>query len=232
VCAQMRCAGESASERRRRRALRRGPSSTCATTHCRTEPNTMIAVCRNVSYSRRFSSSANAHEPRHPGAPAPSTSVSRSGTGSTQPPNLASSQQCPRGRLVARLSRQELAAAVGSVREVVARVVPLTRRLLAKAGVHLLSQPLGGAGSGGCRRWRRGRPGPRSAPVRARSRGWRRPLRARGSVRRQPRQRPRKVAESFVESAWASTRVAECSGSSGVRSVCWWSVLGGRTAPS
>ena len=37
--------------------------------------------------------------------------------------DLASSQQRPQGRLVARVSQQELADAVGSVREVVARVL-------------------------------------------------------------------------------------------------------------
>jgi CRP/FNR family transcriptional regulator len=37
--------------------------------------------------------------------------------------DLASAQQRPRGRLVARVSQQELADAVGSVREVVARVL-------------------------------------------------------------------------------------------------------------
>jgi CRP/FNR family transcriptional regulator, cyclic AMP receptor protein len=37
--------------------------------------------------------------------------------------DLASAQQVPRGRLVARVSQQELAESVGSVREVVARVI-------------------------------------------------------------------------------------------------------------
>jgi CRP/FNR family transcriptional regulator len=37
--------------------------------------------------------------------------------------DLASAQQRPQGRLVARVSQQELADAVGSVREVVARVL-------------------------------------------------------------------------------------------------------------
>jgi CRP/FNR family transcriptional regulator, cyclic AMP receptor protein len=37
--------------------------------------------------------------------------------------DLASAQLHPRGRLVARVSQQELADAVGSVREVVARVL-------------------------------------------------------------------------------------------------------------
>jgi CRP/FNR family transcriptional regulator len=37
--------------------------------------------------------------------------------------DLASAQQHPRGRLVARVSQQELADAAGSVREVVARVL-------------------------------------------------------------------------------------------------------------
>jgi CRP/FNR family transcriptional regulator len=42
--------------------------------------------------------------------------------------DLASAQQRPRGRLVARVSQQELADAVGSVREVVARVLRDFRR--------------------------------------------------------------------------------------------------------
>lgn len=56
--------------------------------------------------------------------------------------DLASAQQVPRGRLVARVSQQELADSVGSVREVVARVLRDFRleRLIATApdSIHIL----------------------------------------------------------------------------------------------
>jgi len=56
--------------------------------------------------------------------------------------DLASAQQRPRGRLVARVSQQELADAVGSVREVVARVLREFRleRLVTTApdSIHIL----------------------------------------------------------------------------------------------
>jgi CRP/FNR family transcriptional regulator, cyclic AMP receptor protein len=62
--------------------------------------------------------------------------------------DLASAQQLPQGSLVARVSQQELADAVGSVREVVARILrdfrldrlvataPDSIRILNPAGLH------------------------------------------------------------------------------------------------